>query len=299
MFVIKFGGSSLAEAGRIQAAARIVAERQRQRGPVAVVVSAMAGVTDALLRVAKHAHELGMVSEELTEIGERYRAAYHEIAGEVAPQFDGQWVEVEADVRALSLPHAIEDRALIDADFSGWGERLMAPLFAAALRAAGIDAEPFLDTPVVLDSTTRPEDGPTASILATRAWLAPQLAVNLFGGVTPVLPGYIARDPSGRRTTLGRNGSDYSAAIIAAALGAEALFIYSDVAGIYSADPHREPGAILYTSLTYAQAAAIAARGAKILHPRTIEPLARGKIPLSLRSTLAPDAPGTDIFATR
>ena len=112
----------------------------------------------------------------------------------------------------------------------------------------------------------------------------------------PVLPGYIARDAAGRPTTLGRNGSDHSAAVVAAALGAQALYIYSDVAGVYSADPRIVADAQLLPCLSYSEAAAIAAAGAKVLHPRAVEPLARLGIPLYLRSSLTPAAPGTDIL---
>jgi hypothetical protein len=111
-----------------------------------------------------------------------------------------------------------------------------------------------------------------------------------------VLPGYIARDAAGRSATLGRNGSDHSAAVIAAALGAHAIYLYSDVAGVYSADPHVVPEAHLLPALTYTEAAEVAALGARVLHPRAVVPLARWRIPLYLRDVRQPDGPGTDVL---
>jgi hypothetical protein len=126
--------------------------------------------------------------------------------------------------------------------------------------------------------------------------LLPRLALLVMRGGTPVLPGYIARDTTGALTTLGRNGSDHSAAVIAAALGAERLTIYSDVPGMLTADPRIVPDATLLPALTYDEAQRMATLGARALHPRTIEPVARWGIPLELRSSLTPHMPGTDIM---
>ena len=133
------------------------------------------------------------------------------------------------------------------------------------------------------------------SVGETCAWLREPIENMLRWGQTPVLPGYLALRQDGQYTTLGRNGSDHSAAVIAAALDASAVYLYSDVAGIYQADPHLVPQAKLLAALTYDKAAIIAARGARVLHPATLPPLARRRIPLHLRSAFHPDAPGTDI----
>ncbi len=289
MRVMKFGGTSLANPARLDAAAHIVRQHHRQ-SPVTVVVSAMAGITDALLAVAQSPEH-----DTLERIATRHREAYIAVDGAVPELFDQQWAALLRDLADLREPHSPADQARDVAAFSGWGERLMTPLFARFLVREGLTAEGFVDAPVLLESVTLPADAPLGSVLATRAWLVPRLALWLTRHVTPVLPGYLARDAFGRLTTLGRNGSDYSAALIAAALGADALYIYSDVAGVYSADPHIDPTAVLYPSLTYAQATDLAARGAKVLHPRTIGPLVRSHIPLWLRSTLEPDRPGTVI----
>lgn len=372
MLVLKFGGSSMADAERILASARIVQATQTQT-PVTVVVSAMAGVTDALLRVAAlaladgatgGAHTAdapavapvtrdgatgdGIASDdattgaganddaiagwrgELARLEARHWQTYLAIGGWAPDVFALRWRALVADAEALR--GGVQDATTLAgqaamARFSGWGERLAVDLMAHALTVLGALAQAFADEPVILTGprhgdhhttearsaqpTTRAnalldklavaspdEDDGVAqpSILATRAALAPRLAMLVTRGGVPVLPGYIARDSAERVTTLGRNGSDYSAAVIAAALGAAALYLYSDVPGLYTADPRVVPDAALLPTLTYAEAGEIAALGARALHPRTVEPTARWGIPLALRSSLTPDAPGTNIL---
>ena len=301
MQVIKFGGSSVANAERIKAATAII-ERHHQSEAVTVVVSAMAGVTNSLLhagqeRISGH----NGWQEMLADVAHRHRQAYRELQIANTTVFDRQWSALLADIDQLAheKSNGSDERDLQRAlRFSGWGERLMTVLFASALRKRNISSEAFTDAPIILAGLDigPVEPMPTASVLATRAWLAPQLASLRQRNGIPVLPGYIARDAHGTATIVGRNGSDYSASVIAAALGADALYIYSDVAGVYTADPHKDANAIRFPSLTYSQAAQLAAQGAKVLHPRTVEPLVQGSIPLYLRSVYEPDAPGTDIM---
>ncbi len=294
MLVVKFGGSSVGTAERILAAARIVAGHRAQT-PVVVVVSAMAGVTDALIGVANAALE-GHQSwcDDLAALEQRHRQAYLEIAGKVPEAFGRAWADVEAAAQALAASGVPQASAALEIRrFSGWGERLIVDLFACGLRREGIKASGFSGEPVLLANVAEEAE---PSVLATRAWLLPQLAGALAQDAVPVLPGYIARDAAGQSTTLGRNGSDHSAAVVAAALGAQALYIYSDVAGVYTADPRVVADAQLLPRLSYSEVAEIAAAGARVLHPRAVEPLARWGIPLYLRSSFAPAAPGTDIL---
>jgi aspartate kinase len=299
MRVLKFGGSSVADGGRLRAAAAIVAAH-RVHGRVVGVVSALAGVTDALLHAARQI-QMGDPAWEATlaEVAERHQAAYRALAGSVPDGFARQWAALLAEAAALPQRDPVTEMARLEAArFSGWGERLSVPLLALALTITGTAAEGCTAEPVLL-ANRDPFVLAEPSVLATRAILVPRLMPLLLRGGVPVLPGYIARDAVGRATTLGRNGSDYSAAIIAAALGAEALYIYSDVPGIFTADPHRFPAATLLPTLTYADVRAIAATGARVVHPRTVEPLAAWHIPLHLRSSFAPDAPGTDVVPDR
>jgi aspartate kinase len=299
MRVVKFGGSSVADVARLRRAAALVAEL-RAEGPVTVVVSAMAGVTDALIRIGQSAIAGDSRAPELLEaLAWRHEEAWAALAGDAPTYFTRLWAELAREAQSLALRSAGLDarsRAWRGAQFSGWGERLVVGLLAAALREAGVAAEAFDDAPVALSGLAAVTAEAQPSSLATRARLLPRLALLVMRGGVPVLPGYIACDSAGALTTLGRNGSDHSAAVIAAALGAERLTIYSDVPGMLTTDPRMAPDAALLPLLTYDEAQRMATLGARALHPRTIEPIARWIIPLELRSAATPHAPGTDIL---
>jgi aspartate kinase len=300
MIVVKFGGSSLAGAERMLAAARIVARHQRSEA-VVCVVSAMAGVTNQLFAIARlAAHgDSGWRGPYIT-----LRAQHEETLALLADVRDATetaalsslWRMMEADVKSLAtMPDGYEREEAI-AVFSAWGEKLSVRLFAAALVRAGLEATPFEDAPVIVErSLGCGSPRGIASVAATSLWLRDPITNLLRSSKTPVLPGYLALTQEGAYTTLGRNGSDHSAAMIAASLDARAVYMYSDVAGIYDADPRIVPGARLLTRLTYDEAVAIAAQGARVLHPATLPPLAQRRIPLHLRNAYDPDAPGTDI----
>ena len=324
MIVVKFGGTSLAGTERMRAAARIVAAESRDQ-MVVCVVSAMAGVTDALIRTTEQATrgETAWVAT-LAEIRTRH---FQTITGlthttgtipEITRRFEDAWMALEADLAQLvefSHDAPSTERTHAAAAFSAWGERLSVLLFAQALAAEGIRATPYAGEPVVMVAVAPPDDPASsgdlveggdatvpwerlhASVAATRAELTTPINAILRSGAVAVLPGYLARTTTGLVTTLGRNGSDYSAAVVAAALGAEGVHLYSDVAGVYRADPRAVPEADLLPALTYADAAEIATLGAKVLHPDTLRPLAAAHIPLRMRSTFAPEAPGTLIGA--
>ena len=326
MIVVKFGGTSLAGTERMRAAARIVAAHRRDTS-VVCVVSAMAGVTDMLLLTAQMATSGTTETTEttgsttwrqmMTELRTRHQDTLTGLTAPMAAvptttllasRFDTLWTRLEADLASLCADGGSRSetaRAHAVAAFSGWGERLAVALFAAALAAEGLAADPFDGEPVLLarrssaGASERGADVPwerlAPSVAATRAAIASHLHERLASGKTPVLPGYVGRTADGLVTTLGRNGSDASAATVAAALGADAMYLYSDVAGVLRADPRSVPEAELLPALTYGDAAEIAADGAKVIHPATVRPLAAAGIPLRLRSAFAPDAPGTEI----
>ena len=329
MIVVKFGGTSLAGTERMRAAARIVAAHRRDQS-VVCVVSAMAGVTDALIRIAE---QITTITTGLTGITllDEIRIRHLEtitaltttttITGSIPTitrGFETAWEALEADLAQLrDTPFTSDEaRAHAAAAFSGWGERLSVLLFSAALEAEGLPVFRHPAEPVVL--VERPgaagaaydDDGelrarPTGpdvpwewlapSVRATREELTPLLAGPLAAGLTVVAPGYVAHTREGWVTTLGRNGSDASAALIAAALGAKAVYLYSDVAGLRRTDPRVMPEAALLPALTYADAAELATLGAKVLHPATLRPLVAAGIPLHLRSAFHPEEQGSDI----
>lgn len=297
MRVLKFGGSSVANSTSLRQVAQIVAQH-RKHDHVVVVTSAMRGVTDDLIALTNHALAGDDAwHSELDAIIQRHADIYHEFTDAVPIYLAAYHAGIARRITEIvQSPAPVTQWTILEC--SGWGERLAVPLITAVLASQHISAVACITEPVILSEKINVAtiQQPEASILATRAWLAPQLTSHLRNGDVCVLPGYIARDPHGRATVLGRNGSDYSAATIAAALGAHSITIYSDVAGIYTADPHRNPSATLLTHLSYDEATAIAQSGAKVLHPRTVTPLARHAIPLHLRSTFAPEEQGTDIL---
>ena len=328
MIVVKFGGTSLAGTERMRAAARIVAAQRRDQS-VVCVVSAMAGVTDALIRITEQMTTTTTGTTGMTLLDEMRIRHLETITAlttttttgsipTIMRGFETAWEALEADLAHLRATSFTSDdaRAHAAAAFSGWGERLSVLLFAAALEAEGMPAFRHPDEPVVLvERHNAASEGDEAnaevpahpmgadvpwewlapSVRATREELAPLLAAPLAVGMTVVVPGYIAHTREGVVTTLGRNGSDASAAVVAAALGAQAVFLYSDVAGLRRTDPRVVPDAALLPALTYADAAELAALGAKVLHPATLRPLVAAGIPLHLRSAFDPEAQGSDI----
>ncbi len=299
MIVVKFGGSSLAGPERMLAAARIVARHIRDE-PVVCVVSAMAGVTDQLFTIARLAargeSNWRALYATLRARHEHTLASLSSDGDVVSVVLAPLWRMLESDVTALAgMPDGYEREEAI-AVFSAWGERLSVHLFAAALARAGVRSTPFEDAPVIVERDLRlASPRGAASVAATSLWLRDPITNLMRYGKTPVLAGYLALTQDGAYTTLGRNGSDHSAAIIGVALDVRAVYIYSDVAGIHEADPHTAPSAQLLTTLTYDEAATSVTRGARVLHPAALLPLAQRGIPLFLRSAFDPDAPGTDI----
>ena len=171
-------------------------------------------------------------------------------------------------------------------------ERLSAPLVSLAFRVRGIDSEPVDagEGLIVTDRTFgEASPDPDATRRNARALLEPLLS----RGVIPVVTGFIGATPDGEPTTLGRSGSDYSAALIGAALDADEVWIWSDVDGILTADPKIVPHARVLENLSYITAAELASCGAEVLHPKTIRPLTAGKIPLRLKNSFNPSHGGT------
>jgi aspartate kinase len=279
VIVMKFGGGALGDAGSCERAAAVVRAALPRR-PV-VVVSAFGGVTDRLLELArKPSPEAG------ASIAQLHRAALS------ALQLDGALLEPllrELDdlVRGVRMVGVASDR-LADR-LASFGERCSARVLAAVLRRQGVRAEAVdaWDLGLRTDSAfgrarPLPDEGRIGVALAEVA------------GV-PVVTGFIAKDAAGNVTTLGRNGSDYSAALIGAAAGAEEIQVWKDVAGVHTADPKVVAGARPIRTLGYDEACELSWFGSKVLHPATMQPALERGIPLSVRCLLEPDAPGTEI----
>jgi aspartate kinase len=296
--ILKFGGTSVADAAAVERVTGVVRSHGGPR-PV-VVVSALAGATDALLAAADAAADGDprAPAPSLDALLERHARIANQLARPDARKL--LLGELEAARREIArLLDRVEQepdrRAALRDEIASYGERLSASLLAAALTGAGM-AGRYVDSRHCL--TTDATHGRANALLPltierTRAALIPLLE----NGLVPVLGGYIAATADGITTTLGRGGSDYSAALVGAALDAHEIQIWTDVSGVLTADPRVVPGARTVASLSYAEAAELAYFGAKVLHPKTIQPAMERDIPVRICNSRAPRDAGTVVTA--
>ena len=298
MIVMKFGGTSVEDAAAMRALCRIVADRLDRR-PL-VVVSACAGVTTALLRAA-HAAASGNGPEALAEMESlrgRHLAIADELlarsAAEMKNQIARQCDDLVHLLRSIAVIQEVTPRLLDQC--AAYGEAWSSLLIAYALREQGIMAA-MLDARSVIvtnDAFTKAEPQFAAVAERARDSVAPLFAAP---GSVVVTQGFIGATEKGVTTTLGRGGSDYSAAIFGAALGAEEIQIWTDVDGILTADPRAIPDARLLAEVTFSEAAELAYFGAKVLHPSTILPAMKKNIPVRVLNSRRPEGSGTLILA--
>lgn len=288
----KFGGSSVANAERIAHVADLLLARAERQ---VVVVSAMQGVTDALIALIRRAaaRDPGW-RDALDALAERHCQTAKELLGSESADLLDRFA---AEFRALAaLVHAQSLVGFVSADLldlvQGLGEVWSALLLDACLRARGASSA-YIDAREVL-VVDLGELGAVVEWTVSRARLAQHLPVDFERAV---VTGFIARDTAGRVTTLGRNGSDYSGAIFAALCNATELHIWTDVDGVLSADPRLVPEAVLVERLSYAEACELSYFGAKVIHPQTMAPAIARAIPVVIRNTFRPQHPGTRITA--
>jgi aspartate kinase len=296
--VMKFGGTSVGDANCIARAAGIVATAARDR-PVVAVVSAMSGVTNRLISAARHsaAGDLNAATEIEKALRQEHTVALKALVRDdehrqqIAAEVDRIAGEVGGLCRGTALLRELTPRAL--ATISGGGERLSARLMAGALAELSLPSQ-FVDaTELIITDDEYAQAEPLMP--ETRERAAPRLRSLLADNLTPVVTGFIAATASGELTTLGRGGSDYSATILGAALDAEEIIIWTDVDGVLTADPRLVANARLLHEITYNEAAELAYFGAKVLHPKTLRPVADAGIPVWIRNSFAPDTRGTRI----
>ena len=297
LLVMKFGGTSMGSAERIKIAAQLSAEQHAKR-PVAIVVSAMSKVTDLLLNTLAKA-EAGDASTVETNL-ELLKTRHLECARELLPPEvqDRTVVGIEELVAEFArIAHGmllLGERPPKSVDQAiAIGERLSSFLIAAYLNTQGIAAEAVNAARVI--ATDAVFGNATPIMDATRARASQVIRPLLDRKVLPVVTGFNASTLDGQPTTLGRGGSDFSASILAAALDAGELWIWTDVDGIMSADPRVAKNARVLPEVTYAEAAELAFAGAKVLHPRTLAPLAERKIPVWSKNSFKPEVAGTRI----
>lgn len=295
LLVMKFGGTSMGGAERMRVAAEIIAREQKIR-PVAVVVSAMSKITDLLLETM-HRAELGDhagVQANIQTLLSRHLSACDQLLaqpGAAETEVRTLISEFERIAGGISLlgerpPRSVDEAVSI-------GERLSATLLAFYLRSTGVAASAVNAAEVIVTDAVFGNASPLLEL--TRARCEEKLAPMLQEGLVPVVTGFNGATADGRPTTLGRGGSDFSASIVAAALDAAELWIWTDVDGIMTADPRLVKDVAVLPEVTYAEAAELAYNGAKILHPRTLAPLVDKRIPVWSKNSFAPEKPGTKI----
>ena len=299
ILVSKFGGTSVGSVEAISRAADIVLAQTQKWDRQVVVVSAMSGVTDALTR--------GAVTAASGD-GQAYRAIvadlrvrHYRTVDELLDQ-DGERAQLLATVdeyldefatfcRSVHVLGEVTPRAM-DA-ITSLGERINARVLAALLRLQGIQSRAVDATELIVTDTTFQNAVPLMD--ATSAKVAARLTPLMEAGVIPIVTGFIGATEDGITTTLGRGGSDYSAAILGHCLDADEVWTWTDVGGVMTADPRTVPDAQVIPMLSYSEVGELAYFGAKVLHPRTIRPIVERGIPLRVKNTFNPTCPGTRI----
>ena len=295
---MKFGGTSVGDASRIRKVVEIVHEAARENDLV-VVVSAMSGVTNQLIEAAIQS-EMGnrdSVEKIFEELRDRHRAVVSTlihsapVRTRINQHIEQVFQEGEHLCKGTSLLRELTLRALDS--ISSLGERLSAPVVAGVLMECGLASESIEATELIQTDSCHGAADAFADVTEKRCQA--RLSPLLKNGFIPVVTGFIGATAEGVLTTLGRGGSDYSATILGAALGADEVIIWTDVDGLMTADPRMVHGACTIPEISYREAAELAHFGAKVLHPRTLRAITQCGIPLWIRNTFAPERPGTRI----
>jgi aspartate kinase len=297
LIVMKFGGTSVGSPECIQRAADLIAESAK-RHSVAVVVSAMSKVTDLMLdtlRRAEEGDEKG-VEESAQVVYERHRSACHALLSaehheRVDAAIDGLIRQFSRTARGILMlgerpPRSIDEAVPI-------GEKLSAMLLSELLNARGVAAETVSGTDVIVTDDVFGNASPLMD--ETNVKTGERLLPLIQAGRVPIITGFNGATASGQPTTLGRGGSDFSASLVAAALDADELWIWTDVSGIMTGDPRVVPDARVLPEVTFEEAAELAYNGAKVLHQRTLQPVVEKQIPVWIKNSFDPAHPGTRI----
>jgi aspartate kinase len=298
LIVMKFGGTSVGSAERIAQAADLAVRSAKEGHRVAVVTSAMGGVTNKLIAAAQNAvggYYHKTVSDDLHE---PHRQAIHLLAPNDAArrreaiEMVRQRIErFETLCKGLTMVRELTLRTL-DA-ISGLGEMMCAPILSCAIAERGLASRPVEATELIV---TDDQFGQAEPLMAeTRQRTRDRLTPLLEQGEIPVVTGFIAATKEGALTTLGRGGSDYTASIIGAALDADEVWIWTDVDGVMTANPVEAPEARTMREISYSEASELAYYGAKVLHHKTILPVYRQGIPIRILNSFNPENPGTRI----
>lgn len=291
MIVAKFGGTSVSTAERIENIADIV-NREIGNKPV-VVVSALSGITDKLLsltglpknKIKNAVNEIKDIHTDL--IKDIWKK--EQVPAEVIHFIDSKLDEVLDCLKSKKCDKESSDKLV------SYGEILSSYIIATALRKRGINARQIIANGLIVTNDTFG----SAEFLPqpTRSKVRKNLLPLIKKGIIPVITGFIASTESGKTTTLGRGGSDYTASIIGYCLNCDEIQIWTDVNGIYTADPRFLKKAKILPSVSFREASELATFGARVLHPRTIKPAIKAGIPVKVLNTFNLKSPGTLIVS--
>ena len=294
MISMKFGGTSMGSAESIKTAVGII-KLQLEKAKVAVVVSAVSGITERLIELANSAvSQRNQIEEQFAEI----RKIHQEI-------IDGLFTDKETVSKELSmLIDSLEDfitgiRLIKELsphsyDFiTSYGERLSATILSHYLSEQDVPAEAVMADKFLVTNKLAGNADPL--IAETKRKGQPLLEELMKQNLTPVITGFLGRSSEGKITTLGRGGSDYSAAIVGAVINATEIQIWTDVSGFYTTDPRVCPEARPHKIVSFREASELARFGAKVLHPRTMLPAKEDNIPIIIKNTFFPQEEGTKV----
>ncbi len=309
---MKFGGTSVGDGKRMKHVAELAKKYREDGNEIVLVTSALSGVTDALLKNSKEASETGktsVVKEFISELTRQHHKAAQEavktpyqtpylntgntgtmgnILEKVTKELDSRIEELEKALIGICYLGELTPRSI---DYiSSYGERLAAPILCGSLNSLGISSRSFTGGEAGIITT---EDYGNAKPLEVTYSLVKERIEPLLKSSIPVVCGFIAENEAGIITTLGRGGSDFSASIIGAALKANEIWLWKEVDGIMTTDPLIVPEARPIPVISYIEAMELSYFGAKVLHPRAIEPAIRHGIPVRVKNTFHPDIEGT------
>ena len=295
MKVLKFGGSSLKDGASMKKVGAIVAADSEEK---VVVVSAIQGITDSLIEFMSKVRQEQDVQRFIRELRDRHLQILADVAGSMYVKQQAIHLLTEKLVRLERVLYGIiylEELTPRTKDLvQSFGERMSVIVLSAMLQDMGVNAVPVEadDLGVITDGLF---GSATVDMEATRRNAAPRIKEMLERQEVPVVTGFFGKTPEGFITLFGRNGTDYSASVIANVADADSLEIWKDVDGFMSADPKVVPEAVPIPALTYEEAAELSYFGAKVLHPRTVEPAKACGTVVWVRNVFKPEYAGTAI----
>lgn len=293
---MKFGGSSVGDAPRILHVAKIIQD-YAQKEKVAVVISAMNGVTNDLISIFRKYEnkDIAQANSEIQNLHELHKEVLKELKLKDVFYQDGRDQINGLFGQFISYLILNNRFNLADLDYVvSFGEKLSSRLVTYALQNLGVQARIIDSSQIII---TNNEFGNAKPLLnKTKDKVAKLIYPLLIRGIIPIITGYFGSTLNGRITTLGRGGSDYSATILAFALDAQEVILWKEVNGIFTGDPNKEERVKFLPELTYAEALALAQNGAKVLHPEAVKPIAEKEIIVWVKNTFNPSFKGSKIW---